>query len=287
MKQKNIVLLLTILIPLFLFSFGNREFKLFYKTGDLQIESKFEPNCGCYIQTEYYRNGEVFKTSKRYVSKDSISTYLDGEDIIYFANGSIQIFHKWSNGAYDGRAFCNDSLGHLIYEQFYQDGFKVDNWRVYNNDRTIKVETKYDKNKTHWDSEKLFCTMTYFFKNKPVFEKRIENGILISSKVIDDNYYPQWVEVENQTGKKLFFANCGMCHSIKNDIVGPKLEKVSKIRNREWLYNMITDGDSLYKANDKIAVELYSKWNMTKHPSYKDLSKDEINKIIDYLDNPK
>lgn len=285
--RKHFILFFASFATILLFSFANKEFKLYYSTGELQFESKYDNKCGCYREIEYYKTGEQFKTKNRFVRPNSISTYIDGEDIIYYIDGSIQIYYNWKNGVYDGRAYCNDSLGQLVYEQFYKNGFKEGKWTVYNKDRSINCETVYENNKSPWDSEKEFCTVRHFYKGKSVFEKRIENGVLVGSKIIDSKMYNEWHEIENLTGKALFNANCAMCHSIKNDIVGPKLENVTKIRDRNWLYSMILDGDSLYQANDKIALDLYTKWNKTKHPSYRDLTKGEINTIIDFLDDQK
>ena len=46
---------------------------------------------------------------------------------------------------------------------------------------------------------------------------------------------------------------------------------------------MIRDGESLVKSGDKIAIELYKKYNNIQHSNYNHLHDTEVKAIIDYL----
>ncbi len=88
----------------------------------------------------------------------------------------------------------------------------------------------------------------------------------------------------NEKSKKLFLGNCGMCHGLDHDIVGPKLRGVYALRDKKWLESYIVNADSMYKAKDSLSVVLYEKWRFEPHNSQNvQLSKKELKLILKYL----
>ncbi|RDV13566.1 cytochrome c class i [Pontibacter diazotrophicus] len=85
-------------------------------------------------------------------------------------------------------------------------------------------------------------------------------------------------------GKKVFEANCTVCHSIEADIVGPALKDVHKRRGDEWLVKFIQNSQELVKSGDKDAVEVFEKFHKVPMPSFAGtLSEEDITNVIAYI----
>lgn len=88
-------------------------------------------------------------------------------------------------------------------------------------------------------------------------------------------------------GKALFQANCASCHNPYKDATGPKLNGVDgRVPSKEWLYKWIKNSASLIESGDKYAVEIYNKWNKTAMTSFPNLSNEDIDAIITYVNQP-
>jgi mono/diheme cytochrome c family protein len=87
-----------------------------------------------------------------------------------------------------------------------------------------------------------------------------------------------------ETGKKLFTSNCAMCHTLtKDDLIGPGLAGVNERREQAWLISWIKNSQKMVESKDKIAVELFNKYNKVVMPPY-DYSDEEIKSILSYID---
>jgi len=86
-------------------------------------------------------------------------------------------------------------------------------------------------------------------------------------------------------GKELYIQNCIMCHLPTTELIGPPLKGVSDKRNKDWLIQMIKNGDKLIENQDSLAMNLYFKYDKVKHPSFDHLTDKEIRSIIKYMNS--
>jgi len=92
------------------------------------------------------------------------------------------------------------------------------------------------------------------------------------------------------TGKKLFRTNCASCHNknMKSDMTGPAL---AGVRDR-WgdypitdLYKWIKNSSKLIEAGHPKAVAIYTEWNRSPMTSFNELSNEDIEAILIYIEN--
>ena len=280
--MKTILTIILCILSISSFGQSERDFKMYYKSGKLEVESKYDKDCNCIETTEYFESGKVRSTT-RYVRNKQDHNQLDRVDIIYFENGMIQIYTYRIDGAYSGRMYCNYENGQLAYENFYANKFKVGTWKIYSADGSLNREEIYTINKTPWDSNDDYALNKFYFNKKLAYTVELVAGRKTNLKIIDQESYDQLMAANPPTGKRFFMQNCAMCHNPNVDVVGPKLKGVAKNRPEEWLRSMIINGDALRKNGDKVAVDLYLKWNKIEHPNFERLSNEEVDAIIDYL----
>ncbi|MFY0625176.1 MAG: c-type cytochrome [Reichenbachiella sp.] len=84
------------------------------------------------------------------------------------------------------------------------------------------------------------------------------------------------------SGEKLFKANCTVCHSINDKVVGPALRDVHKRRDVAWITAFVQNSAKVIKSGDAYAVKLYNEYNKTEMTSF-DFSDEEILSIVSYL----
>ncbi|MDX5481136.1 MAG: cytochrome c, partial [Hymenobacteraceae bacterium] len=85
-------------------------------------------------------------------------------------------------------------------------------------------------------------------------------------------------------GKKVFEANCTVCHSMDADVVGPALKDVHQRRGDEWLVKFIQNSQDLVKSGDKDAVAVFEKFGKVPMPSFaSSLSEQDITNVIAYI----
>ncbi len=86
-------------------------------------------------------------------------------------------------------------------------------------------------------------------------------------------------------GAALFRANCASCHNPLKDATGPALKGVSgRVPNKEWLYKWIHNSSALIATGDKYANEIFTKWNKSVMSQFPQLSTEEIDAIIGYVE---
>ncbi|MBC7553735.1 MAG: c-type cytochrome, partial [Taibaiella sp.] len=89
-------------------------------------------------------------------------------------------------------------------------------------------------------------------------------------------------------GESLFKTNCASCHNPLKDATGPALQGISKtFPSKEWGYNWIHNSAALIAAGDKTAVDIYNKYNKAAMTAFPQLSTDEIDAILKYVDDYK
>lgn len=88
-------------------------------------------------------------------------------------------------------------------------------------------------------------------------------------------------------GKSLFNQNCSACHRVKGKLVGPQLAGVNEkyAGDREWLYEWIKNSQALINAGDEKAVELYNQYNQQLMQAFPNLSNEQIDNILAWVDD--
>ena len=89
-------------------------------------------------------------------------------------------------------------------------------------------------------------------------------------------------EADIQAGKNLFNANCAACHKLNKKAVGPALNGVTEIYDKDWLYSWIRKGSQMIKEGDPQAVAIWEEYNravMTNYPQFND---EQIDNILAY-----
>ena len=89
-------------------------------------------------------------------------------------------------------------------------------------------------------------------------------------------------------GKALFMSNCASCHNPLKDATGPALQNIDKtFPTKEWGYNWIHNSAKLIASGDKTAVDIFNKFNKTAMTAFPQLSTEEIDAILKYVDEYK
>lgn len=87
-------------------------------------------------------------------------------------------------------------------------------------------------------------------------------------------------------GKALFQSNCASCHNPLKDATGPALKGVdSRVPSKEWLHKWVKNSAALIASGDKYANDVYAKWNKTAMTAFPNLSEEEIDAIVTYVNS--
>ncbi|PJJ76622.1 cytochrome c [Thermoflavifilum aggregans] len=87
-----------------------------------------------------------------------------------------------------------------------------------------------------------------------------------------------------EKGQELFQANCSACHRIHEKLIGPPLAGVTKIRSKQWLYNWIRNSQAVINSGDTAAINLYKEYNQVQMTPFPQLSNEDIDNILAYID---
>lgn len=86
-------------------------------------------------------------------------------------------------------------------------------------------------------------------------------------------------------GKALFNSNCASCHNPLKDLTGPALQNIDKgFPTKQWGYDWVHNSSKLIGAGDPTAVAIFTKFNKTQMTAFPQLSTDEIDAILKYVD---
>jgi len=87
-------------------------------------------------------------------------------------------------------------------------------------------------------------------------------------------------------GKAIFQSNCASCHNPLKDATGPALKDVDKrVPSKEWVYKWVHNSAGVIASGDKYAVDLYNKWNKTAMTGFPNLTTEEIDAVITYVNS--
>ncbi|WP_347158766.1 c-type cytochrome [Pontibacter chitinilyticus] len=85
-------------------------------------------------------------------------------------------------------------------------------------------------------------------------------------------------------GKKVFEANCAVCHSVQNDVVGPALKDVDKRHDLAWIKSFVKNSTEVIKSGDPEATALFEKYHKVQMPSFGgQLTDGDIENVVAYV----
>lgn len=89
-------------------------------------------------------------------------------------------------------------------------------------------------------------------------------------------------------GKALFNSNCASCHNPLKDLTGPALQNIDKgFPTKQWGYDWVHNSSKVIASGDPTAVAIFTKFNKTQMTAFPQLSTDEIDAILKYVDEYK
>lgn len=88
-----------------------------------------------------------------------------------------------------------------------------------------------------------------------------------------------------QSGKIIFQTNCGHCHGVHKEILGPMLGSITRKKNKQWLIRFITDSQEVIASGDPYATYLAERYHHTVMPCFDQFSPSKIETILSYLEH--
>lgn len=88
-------------------------------------------------------------------------------------------------------------------------------------------------------------------------------------------------------GKELFNTLCAACHKLDGNSIGPPLRNVSDRRSQEWLHSWIKNSQAMIASGDPTAVAIYEEYNQTAMPPFPQLTDDNLDNILAYVNQEK
>ena len=132
-----------------------------------------------------------------------------------------------------------------------------------------------------------YSTQFYGIRAFLIFVLLIMNIFLVScgseGNRVGDPSPPTQIDIPT-VGQKLFNGQCATCHLLEKDLVGPALKGVTSRRNKEWLYAFIHCSSCAVQTGDTAAVRLQKRWNGVQMTSFPDLSHQDIDEILNYIE---
>ncbi len=87
-------------------------------------------------------------------------------------------------------------------------------------------------------------------------------------------------------GESLFKTNCASCHNPDKDLTGPALRGAdSRVPSMEWMYKWVRNSAAVIASGDAYANDIYNQYNQTAMTAFPNLSDEEIDAIISYVNN--
>ncbi|GEM_PF-7076235 len=240
----------------------------------------FDVKCNCYVHEVYFPSGKLFISEQ---FSDSAIQNKNGKSIYFYETGDTADVTIFVDGKMDGYSFHKSSNGTIGVERFYSID-RLDSLKYYDEEGKLTVVTIYlNEKKEEYDVSRL--VKYYPNGNDLVFTEYYErNKNKPKITIIDSLLYMRLLDsLANRSGKELFVANCSSCHTPYKDATGPKLVGVTKRRSDKWIRSWVRNSAKMIANGDKQAVALYSEWHKTAMTSFPDLSKEDMNKLMEYL----
>ncbi len=255
--------------------------KIYNEEGKVQMTITYNPACNCKIYSEFFSDGKLL--AKRTFKVEGNKEIVDGEDITYFRDGSIQIYKLWKDALPVGRFYFNHDDGRLEHEELYEGKYKAGTWKYYDNFGRILREQIYESNVTFWNSKKDKATYKYYQNGALIRTERLQNGMSSSNNNTSQAKSVAAPTITATDGKTLFQLKCKACHDPIHNGYGPALKNFNKTRSEAWLFQWVKNAEELLLIEDKAAKQLHEEWGNKKHPIQLKLNDEQIRAIIKYV----
>jgi cytochrome c551/c552 len=81
-------------------------------------------------------------------------------------------------------------------------------------------------------------------------------------------------------------SNCASCHNPLKDATGPALQNIDKtFPSKDWGYNWVHNSAAVIASGDATATAIFNKFNKVPMTAFPQLSKDDIDAILKYVDD--
>ncbi|MHB0965943.1 MAG: c-type cytochrome [Bellilinea sp.] len=88
-----------------------------------------------------------------------------------------------------------------------------------------------------------------------------------------------------EQGQQIFQQNCASCHTVgKGKLVGPDLQGVTALRDRQWLQEFILDPTAKFDSGDPIAMQLLADYSNIRMPNM-GLTAADVEAILIFLES--
>jgi antitoxin component YwqK of YwqJK toxin-antitoxin module len=231
------------------------------------------------------KNGKTMREHIKFQGNDTII------EKIYFPNSQLNYKRQIFNDQRNGWSYTFTEKGKLLFLENYLDNKLTGITKAYYpSGKVSRVE--YFRNNKHIDTadyfdENLQITMKVVYKNpcelgskecnqviyiyengNKVYSYEVDNGLKSDNhKIYDQKVYLKLLQGElavalPEKGMTIFQNNCGMCHRLDIQLIGPELNCITKKKNTDEISYIVNGGNG--------------------HPTSK-LTEKEITAIIEYI----
>ncbi len=127
------------------------------------------------------------------------------------------------------------------------------------------------------------------FENPYVLADQLGNWLDGWKSPQPERDYEKAPKLRNITqGEQLFRTRCSICHTVTGNelegAVGPDLLGVTRIRDKQWLFDWLKAPDQMLAKKDPLAIALYKKYNRVAMPNMR-LTQNEAIDLLTYIES--
>ncbi len=127
------------------------------------------------------------------------------------------------------------------------------------------------------------------FENPYVLADQLGNWLDGWKSPQPERDYEKAPELRNiSKGEQLFRTRCSICHTVTGNelegAVGPDLLGVTRVRDKQWLFDWLKAPDQMLAKKDPLAIALYKKYNRVAMPNMR-LTQNEAIDLLTYIES--
>jgi cytochrome c2 len=133
-------------------------------------------------------------------------------------------------------------------------------------------------------SHQRLLVSTKRYQNSPHFSIDRVSRLLVLVCAVLSAFLVRVADADPAEARKIFTQRCMACHTYGKGVkVGPDLKGVTERRERAWLHKFIRSSQTVIASGDATAVALFQQFKQQQMPDWTDLSKEQIDSILDWL----
>jgi nitrate reductase gamma subunit len=133
-------------------------------------------------------------------------------------------------------------------------------------------------------SHQRLLVSTKRYQNSPHFSIDRVSRLLVLVCAVLSAFLVRVADADPAEARKIFTQRCMACHTYGKGVkVGPDLKGVTERRERAWLQKFIRSSQTVIASGDATAVALFQQFKQQQMPDWTDLSKEQIDSILDWL----